>query len=75
MYILKSHELTDLESFVLWRGYFSDPVYVQTYEQQISFCYHLPCSVTLLFLYYTVSILKIILYFTCSSIMEILKVH
>ena len=47
MYILKSHELTDLESFVLWRGYFSDPVYVQTYEQQISFCYHLPCSVTL----------------------------
>ena len=50
---------------------FSDPVYVQTYEQQII------CHVLLhfLFLYYTVSILKLLLYLTCSSVMETPKVQ
>ena len=38
IYILKTHQLTIL----------SDPVYVQTYEQQISFFHHMPsCSITL----------------------------
>ena len=27
--------------------YFCNPVYVHTYEQQISFFYHMPCYITL----------------------------
>ena len=28
------------------REYFLDPLYVHTYEQQISFCYHMAISIT-----------------------------
>ena len=38
-------------------------------------CHVLPCSITLSILYYTVSILELLLYLTCSSIIGTLKVH
>ena len=53
---------------MLQRGYFSDPVYVQTYEQQISFFHHMPGSITPSVS--LVHILKYFLYFTFSSIKE-----
>ena len=34
-------------SFISRRGYFSDPVCVHPYKQQIYFSHHMPCSITL----------------------------
>ena len=54
--------------------YCSYPVYVYTYEQQISFSIICHVLSHFLFLYNTVSILKLRLYFS-RSVMETLKVH
>ena len=73
MYI---HQLTNLQwSFILGREYFSDPVYAtSTYSKSLfSTIYHV--LLHFLCLYHNASILKYLLYLTCSSIMEILMVH
>ena len=56
-------------------GYFSDPVNVHIYEQEISFFHHISSFLTMFGFYFTASILKVLLHLICSSIMGTLEVH
>ena len=70
------HQLTNLQwSFILGREYFSHLcTRTSTYSKSLfSTIYHV--LLHFLYLYHTASILKHLLYLTCSSIMEIMKVH
>ena len=77
IHMLKTHQLTNLGL----RGYsfYEEGIFLTmcTCKTINKSLFSIICHVLLhfLFLFYTVSIMKLILYFTCNFIMETLKVH